>query len=73
MIQQFSTQLDTQKLSALEQIEIVRLFQDQTEKIVTEALLNPYSHLIADGGDLYPPERAKACWRDFGQFIRCIT
>lgn len=72
----FSTQLDSQTTAALERIEIVRLFRDQAEEIVTEAresLLRQYPHLSEPGGELYPPERAKACWRDFWQFLRCIT
>ncbi len=72
----FSTELEPQKTAALERLEIVRLFRDQAEQIVTEAresLLRQYPHLTEPGGDLYPPARAKACWRDFWQFLRCIT
>ena len=76
LFEAFSTSLDSQTTATLERIEIVRLFRDQAEEIVTEAresLLKQYPHLTEPGGDLYPPERAKACWRDFWQFLRCIT
>jgi Phycobilisome protein len=54
----------------------VKLLRDQATEIVAEArssLLARFPHISEPGGGLYPPERTQACWRDFWQFLRCIT
>ncbi len=50
--------------------------RDRAEEIVSQArsdLLAAYPNITEPGGDLYPPTRAEACWRDFWHFLRCIT
>lgn len=57
-------------------IEIARLLRDNAPEIVAEAraqVLQQYPGVTEEGGDLYPRERAEACWRDFWHFLRCIT
>ncbi len=49
---------------------------EQTTNIVDEArtqVLTAFPAINQEGGDLYPVERANACWRDFWHFLRCIT
>jgi allophycocyanin-B len=36
-------------------------------------VLSQFTTITEPGGDLYPPYRAEACWRDFWNFLRCIT
>lgn len=53
-----------------------KILRNQVEEIVAEArrdVLAAYPQIIQPGGDLYPPARAEACWRDFWHFLRCIT
>ncbi|GAB4242418.1 MAG: allophycocyanin subunit alpha [Stanieria sp.] len=53
-----------------------QLLRDRVEKIVSQArteVLAAYPQITEPGGDLYPPARAEACWRDFWHFLRCIT
>lgn len=55
---------------------VVKLLRDQVNEIVAEAradVLARYPQITEPGGELYPPERAAACWRDFWHFLRCIT
>jgi hypothetical protein len=57
-------------------IPCAKILRDQAGDIVDEAragVLTTFPHIIEPGGGLYPPERAGACWRDFWQFLRCIT
>ena len=57
-------------------IEAASLLGEKTGEIVDEArekVLATYPDITAKGGDLYPPARAEACWRDFWHFLRCIT
>lgn len=58
---------------SLEQAKILR---DRVDTIVSQArgeVLTAYPQITEPGGDLYPPARAEACWRDFWHFLRCIT
>ena len=67
--------------SALESVglsasEVVTTLRDQAAEIVDEAravVLTTFPNILEPGGGLYPPMRAEACWRDFWQFLRCIT
>lgn len=79
-LEQVVTSLQTipepEKSAALAQVETVRLLRDQADAIVTEAretVLTQFPGITDPGGDLHPPERAQACWRDFWHFLRCIT
>ncbi|MEM6450575.1 MAG: phycobilisome protein [Cyanobacteria bacterium P01_D01_bin.105] len=50
--------------------------RDQAPAIVDEAraeVLQAHPGILEPGGGLYPAIRAEACWRDFWQFLRCIT
>ena len=56
--------------------EVVKTLRDQAADIVDEAravVLTTFPNILEPGGGLYPPVRAEACWRDFWQFLRCIT
>jgi allophycocyanin-B len=57
-------------------LQQVKLLRDNVSDIVSEArqqLLKQFPNITQPGGELYPPERANACWRDFWHFLRCIT
>ena len=57
-------------------VKTVRLLRDQVSDIIDEArasVLKTFPDITEPGGGLYPAERAKACWRDFWHFLRCIT
>jgi hypothetical protein len=57
-------------------IPIAQLLRDQVVEIVDEArkqVLETFPTITQPNGDLYPSERAEACWRDFWHFLRCIT
>ncbi len=50
--------------------------RETANEIVTDArqqVLIQHPGITEPGGALYPEFRAKACWRDFWQFLRCIT
>ncbi|MGK7943561.1 MAG: phycobilisome protein, partial [Microcystaceae cyanobacterium] len=38
-----------------------------------EQVLANFPKITDEGGELYPPARAEACWRDFWHFLRCIS
>jgi Phycobilisome protein len=57
-------------------LPVVQLLRDRAVEIVDEAratVLEQFPQILAPGGGLYPAERADACWRDFWQFLRCIS
>ncbi len=57
-------------------IPIAKLLRDRAPQIVDSAreqVLQQFPGITETGGELYPPERAQACWRDFWHFLRCIT
>jgi allophycocyanin-B len=57
-------------------LAVVRQLREQAADIVDEAragVLQAFPGILEPGGGLYPPLRAEACWRDFWQFLRCIT
>ena len=55
---------------------IARALRDHASTIVDAAraqVLEQFPGITEPGGGLYPAIRAEACWRDFWQFLRCIT
>ncbi len=57
-------------------LEKVKLLREKAPQIIDRArkqVLAQYPHITEPGGELYPPVRAEACWRDFWHFLRCIT
>jgi allophycocyanin-B len=57
-------------------LEKARLLRELAPNLVADArekVLAEFPDITAPGNDLYPPERAEACWRDFWHFLRCIT
>jgi hypothetical protein len=57
-------------------LDVVQMLRDRAVEIVDEAraeVLARFPSILEPGGGLYPAERADACWRDFWQFLRCIT
>ena len=66
----------TLKSVGLNANEVVITLRDQAASIVDEAravVLITFPDILEPGGGLYPAMRAEACWRDFWQFLRCIT
>lgn len=64
------------KARSIDTIAVVKQLRDQAADIVDEAragVLESFPGILDPGGGLYPPMRAAACWRDFWQFLRCIT
>lgn len=63
-------------LSTVDPIAAVKRLRDQAPDIVDEAraaVIQAFPGILEPGGGLYPAMRADACWRDFWQFLRCIT
>ncbi|MEM9213495.1 MAG: phycobilisome protein [Cyanobacteria bacterium P01_F01_bin.150] len=59
-----------------EVLKAVVMLRDRAADIIDEAraaVLVQFPTILDPGGGLYPPMRAEACWRDFWQFLRCIT
>ena len=57
-------------------LEKARLLREEAPNLVADArkkVLADFPNITDLGNDLYPPERAEACWRDFWHFLRCIT
>ena len=57
-------------------VAIASLLRDNAAEIVSKARANvlaEFPGITEEGGELYPEFRAEACWRDFWQFLRCIT
>ena len=57
-------------------LESAKLLRDRVNTIVAQArkeVLVAYPQITEPGGELYPPARAEACWRDFWHFLRCIS
>ena len=57
-------------------LQLSRQLRDQASTIVTDArgqVLEQFPGITEAGGDLYPQPRADACWRDFWQFLRCVS
>ena len=60
----------------VDRLAVVKQLRDQAADIVDEAradVLETYPGILEPGGGLHPSTRADACWRDFWQFLRCIT
>ena len=56
--------------------ESVKLLRDNVTEIIAQAraeVLTAFPQITQPGGELFPPPRAEACWRDFWHFLRCIT
>jgi hypothetical protein len=74
----YLTDEDLVKIEASEAefVKTAQLLRDCAADIVSEArekVLAAYPNIAQPGGELYPPARAEACWRDFWHFLRCIT
>ena len=77
----YLTDEDIEKINAIapslaESLKQGRLLRDNVTEIVSQArqvVLATYPQITEPGGNLYPPMRAEACWRDFWHFLRCIT
>lgn len=57
-------------------LEQAKILRDNVMEIVFQArkdILAAYPRITEPGGELYPPMRAEACWRDLWHFLRCIT
>ncbi len=59
-----------------ESLQKVVVLRDRVNEIINDArgeVLASFPGITEEGGGLYPPMRAEACWRDFWHFLRCIT
>ncbi|MBF2018671.1 MAG: phycobilisome protein [Hydrococcus sp. C42_A2020_068] len=68
--------IKTLSSETLVSLERAKLLREKATEIVSEArkkVLERFPNITQPGGDLYPPERAEACWRDFWHFLRCIS
>jgi Phycobilisome protein len=57
-------------------VSVARLLRDDATAIVDEArskVLEKYPGIADPNGNLFPAERAEACWRDFWHFLRSVT
>jgi hypothetical protein len=57
-------------------LAIAQRMRDQAPTLVEMArseVLRQFPQITQSGGELYPAERAEACWRDFWHFLRCIS
>ena len=57
-------------------LQLSRQLRDLASEIVTDArgqVLGQFPGITDPGGALYPQMRADACWRDFWQFLRCVS
>jgi hypothetical protein len=69
-------QIKTLSPSTSSLVARARLLREKASEIVQQAreqVLATYPNITEPDGDLYPPERAEACWRDFWHFLRCVT
>ena len=68
--------IKTNQVELTDNLQQAKLLTDKAEQIVAQArqkVLTQFPDITAPGGELYPPERANACWRDFWHFLRCIS
>ncbi len=72
----YLTDADLATIDPISSAPAATFLRDHASEIIDEAraeVLAQFPGITAPGGGLYPPERATACWRDFWQFLRCIT
>ncbi|GFE72106.1 phycobilisome protein [Chroococcus sp. FPU101] len=77
----YLTDEDIEQIKTLEpehnfSLEKVQLLRDEAPDIIAKArqkVLDTFPNITEPGGDLYPPARAEACWRDYWHFLRCIS
>ena len=68
--------LDDVLLAQLPAGSVAKPLRDHASTVVDAAraqVLEQFPGITQPGGGLYPAVRAEACWRDFWQFLRCIT
>lgn len=57
-------------------LEQARLLREQAPNLVSNArekVLADFPNITEPDNDLYPAERAEACWRDFWHFLRSVS
>jgi Phycobilisome protein len=67
---------DLATIDPINSAPVAKFLRDRATEIIDEAraeVLAKFPGITEPGGGLYPPERATACWRDFWQFLRCVT
>ncbi len=72
----YLTDSDLVAIDPINSSPVATFLRDQAAEIIDEAraeVLVQFPGITEPGGGLYPPERATACWRDFWQFLRCVT
>lgn len=60
----------------IDSIKKAEVLRENADKIVEQArqkVLEKFPNITQPGGELYPSERAEACWRDFWHFLRSIS
>ena len=59
-----------------ENLQCSQILREKASQIVDDArkqVLIKFPKITDEGGELYPPFRAEACWRDFWHFLRTIS
>jgi Phycobilisome protein len=72
----YLTDTDLAAIDPISSAPVAAFLRDHATEIIDEAradVLARFPGITEPGGGLYPPERATACWRDFWQFLRCVT
>jgi Phycobilisome protein len=72
----YLTDVDLAAIDPISSAPVAAFLRDHATEIVDEAraeVLALFPGITEPDGGLYPPERATACWRDFWQFLRCVT
>ncbi len=72
----YLTDADLAAIDPINSAPVATFLRDHVTEIIDEAraeVLAQFPGITEPGGGLYPPERATACWRDFWQFLRCVT
>jgi Phycobilisome protein len=72
----YLTDADLAAIDPISSAPVAGFLRDRATEIIDEArveVLSQFPGITELGGGLYPPERATACWRDFWQFLRCVT
>jgi Phycobilisome protein len=72
----YLTDADLAAIDPINSAPVGTFLRDHATEIIDEAkaeVLAQFPGITEPGGGLYPPERAAACWRDFWQFLRCVT
>lgn len=80
-LSRYLTQAELEKIQTIipdlsSSVDRAGILGEKASEIVEKArvkVLEKFPKITHPGGDLYPAQRAEACWRDFWHFLRSIT